>query len=563
MPLDGTVTRAIVRELSVLADGRVDKIHQPERDEIVVNVRAKGANYKMLFTATASCPRVHFVNETKSNPETAPQFCMILRKFIGGGRVVSVIQPDFERVVILTVESSDEMGDRTEKKLIIEIMGKHSNIILCDSGGKIIDAIKRVPPDKSSVRTVLPGKTYFPPPSEKKDPTLATESEFCSILKDTDIYKLYNGLSPVISNEIVHRAGDDPTKSEIYSKFDEIMCDVKGGNFAPTVYYDEKGKECDFSVIPISSYKNYTSKKYESISELLDDFYSAKDKNNRVSQKGSDLRKLAQNFLSRAVKKLETQRVTLKNTQSMEKLKLYGELLTANIYAIKQGMTTAVLSNFYEDGAEVEIPLDPALTPPENAQRYFKKYNKEKRTFTAVTEQIAQSESEAAYLEQILQTLTTCEDETDFDEIRQELAEEGYLKKAAKKGVKAKKSKPLRFVSSDGFDIYVGKNNKQNEELTLRTAGGADIWFHTKTIPGSHVIVRANGASVPDSTLDEAARLAAYYSKGRGTALCAVDYTARKNVKKPNGAKTGTVIYDNYKTAYVAPSEDIVKQLER
>jgi len=576
MPLDGITAANIVAELKAkLLGGRVDKIYQPGRDEIVMQLRNCNVNYRLLITAQAAHPRLHITNAVKTNPENAPQFCMLLRKHLSGGRIVSVTQPEFERIVAINVESPNEMGDITVKNLIIEIMGKHSNIILTRDGF-ILDSIKRVPRETSSVREVLPGLNYVPPPSKnKKNPVNITEKEFYTALSQADmpiegfVFSSYNGISPLVASEIAHRAGISPdsiaktisvsAKTRLYTEFLKIMAQVVTERFEPGIYYSETGAAADFSSIRLSLYKNYEFKGYESVSALLDDFYTQKDAARVKAQKSADLKKLITQNIQRNARKYEQQLQTLKDIENRDNLKLYGELITSNIHNLTTGMTMAAVTNFYaENNPETEIPLDPALTPSENAQRYFKRYNKAKRTFLALGEQIRQTEDEKIYLEQLLQTISLCEDEADLNDIRQELYDEGYIKKQPGKRSKrsVKKSKPLHFISSDGFDIYVGKNNKQNEELTLKTASNSDIWLHTKTIPGAHIIIKTNGKPVPETTMDAATQLACYYSKGKDQTLVPIDYTLKKHVKKPPGAKTGMVIYENYKTAYVTVDED-------
>lgn len=582
MPLDGIVIANIISELKTkLIGGKIDKVYQPERDELCFIVRNKGENHRLFITASASHPRLHITGHTKANPDNAPQFCMLLRKFLSGGRITDIIQPDFERIVIINVESANEMGDITVKNLIVEIMGKHSNIILTRDG-IILDSIKRVSREKSSVREVLPGLPYFYPPSKnKKNPIRINDTEFFETLAnntaqiETCIYTSYNGISPVVASEIVCRSGAFPenlsdtlsvsAKTKLYTEFLKIVAEIVTERFTPEIYYDEKNRAVDFSSIRLMVYSKYTTKQYDSICELLDDFYISKDSSRIKAQKSADMKKLITQNLERCAKKREIQHQTMGEIKNRDKHKLYGELITANIYELKTGMTTVKLVNFYDEkNPEIEIELDPTLTPSENAQKYFKRYNKEKRTYSALLEQMKQNNEEREYFEQLLQVLETCEDEADLADIRQELFEEGYVKKSkGKKENKIKKSKPLHFMSSDGFEIYVGKNNKQNEELTLRNASNSDMWLHTKSIPGSHVIIKTGGKPIPDTTLNEAAQLACYYSKARNSQLSPIDYTLKKNVKKPSGAKTGMVIYENFKTAFVTVDENLINSLQK
>lgn len=579
MALDGVVLSNIIYELKdLLLGGRVDKIYQPEKDEIIMSVRSLGSNYKILFTSNASHARVHLTKIQKDNPVTPPIFCMVLRKHIAGGKIVNISQPNFERILNVDIEALNEMGDTTVKRLIIEIMGKHSNIMLLDENETIIDSIKHISHDTSSVREVLPGKKYVLPPSQDKLNILQLdEKSFKDILASKRgikiqnlIYQSYSGISPSLASEICFRAkvcadnyfeqlGENDIKN-LFVALNNLKTIIVQNKFKPEIIMNNQ-KIIDFSSIEMTQYENYTKQKYNSISELIEKFYADKDSSSRMKQKAHDLHKLLMSNIERCIKKKEIQNKTLKDVEQRDKWKLYGELITANSYAIQKGMTNFETVNFYdENSALIKIKLDPELTPIENAQKYFNKYNKAKRTFTALQEQIIQNDSELEYLETTLSSLDNSADEQNIIEIHSELAEEGYIKKRkAKKGEKFKKSKPMHYISSDEFDIYVGKNNHQNDELTLRFASSNDMWLHTKDIPGSHVIIKTKGFGIPESTIEEAAILAAFYSKGRNSSNVAVDYTIKKNVKKPNGAKPGMVIYEEYKTLYVTPDEEIIK----
>lgn len=579
MALDGVVLSNIIYELKdLLLGGRVDKIYQPEKDEIIMSVRSLGSNYKILFTSNASHARVHLTKIQKDNPATPPIFCMVLRKHIAGGKIVDISQPNFERILNVDIEALNEMGDTTVKRLVIEIMGKHSNIMLLDENETIIDSIKHISHDTSSVREVLPGKKYVLPPSQDKLNILQLdEKSFKDILSlkkgvkvQSLIYQSYSGISPALASEICFRAkvcadnySEQLNESDIKNLFNtlnNLKTIIIQNKFKPEIIIDSQ-KIIDFSSIEMTQYENYTKQKYNSISELIEKFYADKDSSSRMKQKAHDLHKLLMSNIERCIKKKEIQNKTLKDVEQRDKWKLYGELITANAYAIQKGMTNFETVNFYDENLTlIKIKLDPELTPIENAQKYFNKYNKAKRTFTALQEQITQSDSELEYLETTLSSLDNSADEQNIIEIHSELAEEGYIKKRkAKKGEKFKKSKPMHYISSDEFDIYVGKNNHQNDELTLRFASSNDMWLHTKDIPGSHVIIKTKGFGIPESTIEEAAILAAFYSKGRNSSNVAVDYTIKKNVKKPNGAKPGMVIYEEYKTLYVTPDEEIIK----
>ena len=575
MPLDGIVLSNIASELeSNILNLRIDKIHQPERDEIVIALRG----HKLLLSANPSSPRVCFVDSGSENPMQAPLFCMVLRKHLAGGKVVRISQPLFERILEISVESMNEMGDLSTKRLVIEIMGKHSNIILVDENGLIIDSAKRVSLDKSSLRQVLPGQVYNLPPSQNKsDPRLVDKASFMAMfegagsVKTQDvIYKSYFGISPLAASEICMRAGINPSDftetisgEALYQAFEKAFADISEKNYSPKIYLEESGQIKDFNSIELSMWSDLESSEYESISELINDFYRLKDAQYKKNQKTHDLKKLVSNHVERLVKKKDVLLNTLKDIEKRDEIKLLGELITANIYSIKQGQTTATVVNFYNDAApEIEVALDPTLTPAENAQRYFKKYNKQKRTFEAANEQIITTDEDLFYLESILNSLNTNLSTQDIEDIRAELREQGFIKKAPATKGKAKpivkKASPMRFKSSDGFDIYVGKSNKQNDELTMEFAEPHDLWLHTKNIPGSHVIVRTNAQTPPNRTIEEAAHLAAFFSKARGGSLVPVDYAEKRYVKKPNGAKPGAVIYTTHNTAYITPDVAVV-----
>ncbi len=582
MAFDGVTISALISEVKdKVVGGRIDKIYQPESDEIILSIRSFGAGYKLLLTANPSNPKFHFTQINKDNPLDPPLFCMVMRKHLQSGKIIDIEQPDFDRIVNIYVESLNEMGDYSVKKLIIEIMGRHSNIILTDSDGTILDCIKHITHDKSSVREVLPGKKYEMPPKQDKINTLMlSRDNFISAVKNNGankvqalIYQSYTGISPVMATEICIRAGiDDSDFAEtlsdnkidrLYTEFEKLVNDIKDENFSPYIIKDDRGKIIDF--FPLKpSFGNI--EKYESMSALTEDFYKTRDFAYRINQKTQDLKKLINQNIERCVKKKEIQLQTLKNIENRDELRLYGELIIANIYSIKKGMTLVKLVNFYsENGEEIEVELDGDLTPSENAQKYFKAYNKAKRTYDALQEQIAANNEELTYLEGVLTSVGNCISEQDIKEIRQELRDEGYIKKVknSKNRGSNKKSRPMHFISSDGYDIYVGKNNVQNDELTLKFAKPRDMWLHTKVIPGSHVIVVNKGETIPDTTLNEAAMLSAYFSKARNSTMVPVDYTERRNVKKPNGAKPGMVIYETNKTAYITPSEEEVNKIKK
>jgi predicted ribosome quality control (RQC) complex YloA/Tae2 family protein len=579
MAFDGITVSAIKAEIEdKILGGRIDKVYQPEKDEIILGIRSMGQAYKLLLTSNASNPKFHFTQTNPSNPMTPPLFCMVMRKHLQSGKIIKIEQPDFDRILSL-----NELGDYSVKKLVLEIMGRHSNIILTDENNTILDCIKHIGHDTSSVREVLPGREYTLPPSQGKINTLELDdNNFKEVLGNNPsfeiqsvIYKNYTGISPIAASEICYRAnvnGSTPVealtdiqKEVIFNEFAKLVEDIKANRFYPESITNEKGKTIDFSPIEMSQFNGFEIKKYTSISELIESFYANRDFAYRIGQKTQDLRKLITQNIERCIRKKDIQMQTLRSIKNRDELRLKGELLTANIYSIKKGMTTVELPNYYSENQElVAIELDSNKTPSENAQKYYKAYNKAKRTFEALKDQIKSNDEELAYLESVLTSVNNCTDEQDVKEIRRELREEGYVKKVKNQKDKSKKhSVPLHFISQDGFDIYVGKNNIQNDELTLKFARPRDIWMHTKNIPGSHVIIVANGHTIPDTTLNEGAMLSAFYSKAKNSSKVPVDYTEKKNVKKPNGSKPGFVIYETNKTAYITTSEEEIKKIRR
>ena len=584
MAFDGITVSAIKAEIEdKILGGRIDKVYQPEKDEIILGIRSMGQAYKLLLTSNASNPKFHFTQTNPSNPMTPPLFCMVMRKHLQSGKIIKIEQPDFDRILNIYVESLNELGDYSVKKLVLEIMGRHSNIILTDENNTILDCIKHIGHDTSSVREVLPGREYTLPPSQGKINTLELDdNNFKEVLGNNPsfeiqsvIYKNYIGIGPIAASEICYRAnvnGSTPVealtdiqKEVIFNEFAKLVEDIKANRFYPESITNEKGKTIDFSPIEMSQFNGFEIKKYTSISELIESFYANRDFAYRIGQKTQDLRKLITQNIERCIRKKDIQMQTLRSIKNRDELRLKGELLTANIYSIKKGMTTVELPNYYSENQElVAIELDSNKTPSENAQKYYKAYNKAKRTFEALKDQIKSNDEELAYLESVLTSVNNCTDEQDVKEIRRELREEGYVKKVKNQKDKSKKhSVPLHFISQDGFDIYVGKNNIQNDELTLKFARPRDIWMHTKNIPGSHVIIVANGHTIPDTTLNEGAMLSAFYSKAKNSSKVPVDYTEKKNVKKPNGSKPGFVIYETNKTAYITTSEEEIKKIRR
>ncbi len=587
MAFDGIVISALCKECEEKLKGaRIDKIHQPEKDELIISLRTfKGAE-KLLICVNPSFPRFHLTNVSKDNPEKPPMFCMLLRKHLSGGKILYIKQSEFERIVKIGIECYDEMGFLSEKVLIVEIMGKHSNIILTNKEGKILDSIIHVDLSVSSIRQVLPSFPYEEPPKQdKENPVGKSKDEILNVLKSQDapVWKIlmekFQGISPVFAREAVYRAightevlsseTDDKELSDVSLNFYSMMEDIRLGEYKYVVINDtETGKMLDFCALDISQYgTGAKSETFASMSEAVENFYVKKATRESLKQKCADISKTVASNLDRCRKKLQIQNETLIKAEKREKYKIYADLITANIYRIKQGDEKVSLVNFYsENGEEITINLKPELSPSKNAQAYYKKYNKEKKAEEETLRQKELNLAEIDYLESVQEAISLVETNAEIIQIRDELIEEGYLKNKGRLLKKKKKESvsPMHFVSDDGYDIYVGKNNKQNDYVTLKLARSTDLWFHTKGIHGSHVIVKTDDAmKVSDETYLLAARLSAYYSKGRKSESVAVDYTEVKNVKKPSGAKPGMVIYANYNTLYVTPDEIEIERLKK
>lgn len=559
MAFDGITVAALVQELrDNLTGGRIAKIAQPEPDELLLTIKTPAGQRKLYISASASLPLIYLTDENKLSPMTAPNFCMLLRKHIGNGRITSISQPKLERIISLHIEHLNELGDLCEKKLIIEIMGKHSNIIFCDDNNMILDSIKHVSAQMSSVREVLPGRTYFIPDTmEKSDPLSVDVSSFMEILRlkpvplGKAIYTSFTGISPVIAEDICFLAGldsqlpaselDEDTFLHLFRQFSYYMDDIRGCHFHPCIYYDGTSPK-DFGAVTLSHFSNYTKQEFTSISEVLNTYYATKNTLTRIRQKSADLRHVVQTALERNRKKYELQKKQLRDTENREKYKVYGELIHTYGYNLAPNSRELTALNYYTN-EEITIPLDPTLTPAENAQKYFNKYNKQKRTFEALTELIQETADDIHYLESISNSLDIALTEADLIQIKEELMQTGYMRRKYTKKKEKITSRPMHYISSDGYHMYVGKNNLQNEELTFSFANGNDWWFHAKGAPGSHVIVKTGGDELPDRTFEEAGRLAAYYSKNRGNDKVEIDYVEKKHVKKPNGSKPGFVVY--------------------
>lgn len=570
MAFDGIVICNLVYELNQkLIDGRISKITQPEPDELLLTIKNKKESYKLLLSASASLPLLYLTETNKPSPITAPNFCMLLRKHISGGRIISITQPKLDRIVHFEIEHLNELGDTCTKQLTIELMGKHSNIIFRDND-LIIDSIKHVSAQVSSVREVLPGRTYFIPETQEKiNPLTVTEQEFTTILLSKPlplakaIYSSLTGISPILAEEICFETGIDsslPANTvnsteavHLFHQFSLLMEPIRQQEFQPTIYYKEE-EPLEFSSIPLTLYSDAQAKPFASISTVLEQYYASKNTLIRIRQKSSDLRRIVQTALERNQKKYDLQLKQLKDTKKREKYKIYGELIHTYGYNLPENSKELTVFNYY-DNEMITIPLNPDLTPQENAKKYFEKYGKLKRTYEALSELIQETESETIHLESVATALDIALLEEDLQEIKEELIACGYIRRKQTNAKKQKiTSKPFHYLSSDGFHIYVGKNNYQNEELTFQFAIGNDWWFHAKGIPGSHVIVKTNGKELPDRTFEEAGRLAAYYSKGRNTEKVEIDYTEKKNVKKVNGGKPGFVIYHTNYSMLIEPN---------
>ncbi len=578
MAFDGLVISNLVYELNnTILNAKISKIAQPENDELLFTLKGTNGQFRLAMSASASLPFLYLTDNNKPSPMTAPNFCMVLRKHIGNGRITRIYQPHMERIINFEIEHLDEMGDLCTKTLIVELMGKHSNIIFCNADGMIIDSIKRVSAMMSSVREVLPGRTYCIPATQddKLNPLEVTEEAFMEsvMTKPTSItksiYTSFTGISPVIAAEICYRAsidGDMPVdslsadgKKHLFNNFTWLMEDVKNHDYCPNIV--TRGKEpIDFSCFKLTEYVEnhnrgtqstdatlsdadiYTMKQYDSMSLVLEEYYASKNVYTRIRQKSVDLRKIVSTALDRNRKKFQLQEKQLKDTEKRDKYKVYGELIHTYGYGLEEGAKELEALNYYTN-ENIKIPLDPDLDAKANAQKYFDKYNKLKRTYEALTELIEETRSEIVHLESIATSLDIALTEDDLVQIKEELVEFGYIKRK-RTDKKAKiKSKPFHYLSSDGYHIYVGKNNYQNEELTFKFATGNDWWFHAKGMPGSHVVVKANNEELPDRVFEEAGKLAAYYSKGRENDKIEIDYLQKKNVKKPNGSAPGFVVY--------------------
>lgn len=565
MAFDGITIASMVHELSEkLVGGRITKISQPEKEEVLLTVKSISGQHRLFISASASLPLIYLTEENKPAPLTAPNFCMVLRKYLQGGRVVEVSQPGLERVIQIKVEHLDEMGDTCIRVLCFELMGKYSNLILCDDKNVILDSLKHVSAVMSSVREVLPQREYFIPVTvEKKDALTTDYAEFAALAKEFRqapfkmIYQSYTGISPFMAREMCNNAdiddrimaGDleETSVKRLYQAFETVMEVIRQQNYAPCMIL-ENGKVKEFAVMDIPSYPAEQKRSYDSVSGLLFEFYASKNKEDVMRQKSLNLRKTVQTVLERDYKKLDLQKKQLADAAEREKYKIYGELLNAYGYQLQDGSKEAKVLNYYTN-EEIIIPLDETLSIKENAVRFFDKYGKMKRTEEALAVQTKENEAEIAYLESVQTFLNLATTKADLQQIQAELAERGFIKKSYDKKNKKVVNKPLHYVMYDEYDIYVGKNNLQNEEVTFKMAGGNDWWFHAKGVPGSHVIVKSRNANpatewdMPDEVFEAAACLAAVYSKNSAQEKAEVDYIRKKHVKRPGGGDPGFVVY--------------------
>ena len=581
MAFDGITIACLRKELSDrLVGGRITKIVQPEADELLLTIKNNAAQYRLLLSASASLPLVYLTEKNKNAPMTAPGFCMLLRKHLGGGRITAVTQPSLERILRFEIEHLDEMGDLCHKYLIAELMGKHSNLIFCREDGTILDSIKHVSLAVSSVREVLPGRTYFIPHTQDKlDPLTASPAEMIEAVcakpapLGKAIYTSLTGFSPAMAEELCHRsflesarpaaALENRERDMLQHQLLRLMENIKGEDFTPRIYYN--GKEpAEFSAVPLTMYEDLDAQSFEDMSGLLESYYAVKNTLTRIHQKSADLRRVVQTALERTRKKYDLQLKQLQDTEKREKYKVWGELIHTYGYGVPEGARSMQALNYYTN-EEITIPLDSTLTAQENAKRYFDKYGKLKRTFEAVTKLLEETRNETEHLESIQTALDMALTEEDLAPVREELVEYGYIRRKSGRnsGKKPKlSSRPYHYLSSDGFDIYVGKNNFQNDELTFQFASGNDWWFHAKGVPGSHVILKSEGRELPDRAFEEAGRLAAYYSKNRGGDKVEIDYVEKKHVKKPGGGKPGFVVYYTNYSLVIDSDISALRQVE-
>ena len=584
MALDGAFLRHLKKEITDRELGaRGDKIYQPNKEELVFLLRTRQEAFKLLLSARANSPRIHFTQYAPENPKVPPMLCMLLRKRLSGAKLVEIRQPGLERLLYLDFDAANELGDKVRLSLVIEIMGKYSNIILVDGQGKIVDALKRVDEEMSSQRLVQPGLTYELPPAQNKPCMLECQPE--EIVEaivhqpknqslNKGILNALQGLSPVVCREVEHQVGrgqelftrdlTQEQKERLRFFLERLFTTVRDTAGEPYMVTKIKGKPVEFSFLNIVQYGTLASvSRWEDFSSLLDEFYEERDRQDRMRVKAQDLLRLLANASERLSRKINLQRGELARSEDREHLRVCGDLINANLYRIERGSAFADLENFYDENRLMRIKLDPALNATQNAQKYYKEYRKAKTAQQVLGEQIAQAEQELLYVDSVFDCLSRVQSESELNEIRQELREEGYLKAVRDKRKPPAPLAPLEFVSSEGFRILVGRNNRQNDKLTLKQANNNDIWLHTKNIPGSHTIIVTGGRQPGDATLKEAAMLAAYHSRAKDSSQVPVDYTQVRYVSKPQGAKPGMVIYVHYQTLFVTPQHELTEKLKK
>lgn len=576
MPLDAICLTAVAAELRrAVIGGKVDKIYQPTRDEVVLHMRTGQGNVRMLLSANPQHPRAHLTETPRENPDTPPMFCMLLRKYFLGGRILAITQPSMERLLEFRFETLSELGDRVERRLVLECIGRKANLIMLDGEGRITDCLRRVEGDLSARRPLMPGMFYqAPAPTGKLDPTAMTLEDLRRLVleqapegegQDKWLLDTFSGLSPLVARELEFQGAG--SREGLSDRLERLLKAVKEECFQPIVLAKDE-KPFDFTFMPVLQYgPSVELRRYDGFSQMLDDYYAQKEAQERVKQRGQDFIRSVTQARSRTAKKIANQEQDLRNAADRERMRQFGDIITSNFHRMERGQTALRAQNYYvPEGGEVDIPLDPLLTPQQNAAKYYKDYKKAQKAEEMLSIQLEKNRRELDYLDSVLQMISLSEGDRDLQEIRQELMDNGYLKQhrrkmTAKGKQKIIRSKPMEFRSSAGLTILVGKNNSQNDRLTLKEADKRDIWLHTQKIHGSHVILKTDGGEPDERSLNEAAMLAAWFSQGRESGQVPVDYTPVRYVKKPAGAKPGFVIYNTYHTLYVTPAENLAKKL--
>ncbi len=579
MSLDGIFLNSITNDLyKKLIGGRVDKIHQPDKNEIVISIRSKGENYKLLITAIGSSPRLHLTSVIRQNPLEPPMFCMLLRKHLTGAHITDIRQVNFDRIVEISFECKDELDSTVHKSIITEIMGKHSNIIFINQDKTIIDSLKRIAENVSSVRQIYPGLKYIiPPGSDKLNPLNVTRELFMKEIESVNsgiyiynfLYKNFLGFSPFIAKEICYLTNlnestytgelSEIKKEELWIVFTKIINKINQNAFSYNIYYDENKNQYGFYCMDVEYLKDYDKKNFASAGELLDEYYYELDNKNKINQRVASLVKSINTKIDRDKKKVEKQRNELLNAESRDKYRIYGELILSNLNTTPENHKLKVINYYDPEQKEIIIPLDPKLNLSQNSQKFFKRYNKLKKAEEELEKLIDSALNEISYLENILFSIEECETTDDLNDIYNELIAEGLMKRKSKVN-KSKETRPITtFISSAGHEIFVGKNNIQNDMVTFKIGKKEDYWFHAKNMPGSHVVIKTNGDELTDEEYMEASRIAAFYSKGKNSSTVEVDYTKKSNVKKPPNAKPGFVIYDTNYSMLVEPNIEGIK----